>query len=350
MKKSRLVKSAVIGCGNVSPTYLYTLSKSPDAEVVSVADINPEKAEKQAKEFNINEVYTDYKDVLKDNLDAVFILTPHYEHPEQTIFFAKNGLDVLCEKPLASKMSDIEDMIDTCDKEGVKFSTMLQRRLYPNTIAAREAVKEGLLGKIRNVELDFSCYKKKEFYNGWRAAKKTGGGGLMSQTLHRIDQIVFIFGEPIAVEGVTKTTRDYLEIEDYAKGKIYFRNGFVANLEANNSSLGPNNQETLSIISISGENGKIVLSDDLTPVWSVPNMPAPLDANLNAIPLKYRPAYYGPCHEIIINDFVDSVMKGREPLIEGKDSIPAMKVIFGFYKSAESNGKRINLTKKFWQK
>src|SRR3989338_8698299 len=101
MKKSGLVKSAVIGCGNVSPTYLYTL----------------------------------------------------------------------CKKPLASKMSDMEKMIEACDKGGIKFSTMLQRRLYPNTIAAREAVKKGLLGKIRNVELNFSCYKKKEFYSGWRAAK-----------------------------------------------------------------------------------------------------------------------------------------------------------------------------------
>ena len=96
------VRVSVIGAGNVSGTFLYTLTHNPMAEVVSVVDIDKSKAEKQAQEFGVKKTYTDYKDVLQDKLDAVAVITPHYEHPSQTMFFAQQGLDVLCEKPLGS--------------------------------------------------------------------------------------------------------------------------------------------------------------------------------------------------------------------------------------------------------
>ena len=118
-----MIKIGIIGCGNVSQTYLYTLSKNKDAEVVALADIDLSKAKKHAEIFNIKSIYSDYKEMIdKESLDAVIIATPHFLHHDQAIACAKNSIDILCEKPLATNMKDTVDMINKCkDKESFLF-------------------------------------------------------------------------------------------------------------------------------------------------------------------------------------------------------------------------------------
>lgn len=333
-----MIRFGIIGCGSVSQTYLYTLDKNKDAEIVAVADPDVASAKKKAEPFGIRKIYPNYKEMLdNEKLNAVVIATPHFLHHGQAIECAKRGLHILCEKPLATNMKDILDMVEKC--RNVKFGVMLQRRFYPNSISTVKALKKGALGKITNVSLSFTCHKSFDFYNTWRGKKISGGGVLISQALHRIDLLIYFFGKPVCVEGITKKTRDYIEVEDYAKGNVYFENGIIASIEANNSS---GNPDTISVTKIKGTNGSITLSDDKTPEWNVNGLPKPQEVDINNIPTEFRPAYYGPCHEMVINDFVDSLVKNRELSIKAQDSIDAMKVIFGFYKSAEEK-RKINL-------
>ncbi len=330
-----MIKFGVIGCGNVSQIYLYTLDKNKDAEVVAVVDTDIGKAKKNAELFGIKNTYSDYKEMLdKEELDAVVICTPHCLHHDQAVECSKNGLHILCEKPLATNMQDILDMVDKC--KSIKFGVMLQRRFYPNSKSTIEAINKGLLGDITSVSLSFNCHKTREFYDTWRGKKISGGGTLISQALHRIDRLVYFFGPAKYVEGITKTTRPYIEVEDYAKGKIYFDNNIIVDIESNNSS---GNPETISIIKIKGTKGSIVLSDDKTMEWSVEGVSKPGEADINNVPIEFRSAYYGPCHEMVINDFVDAVVNNRRPFVSGKDSLDAMKIILGFYKSDKEKRK-----------
>lgn len=330
----------IIGCGNISATYAYVLQKNLDSNVVAVADIDVSKAQKIADTFGISQIYADYREMLaQEIIDTVVICTPHYVHHEQALACAEKGLPLLCEKPLAATMGDIQDLIEKCST--VPLGTMLQRRCYPNTIASRVAVEQRSLGDITNVSLRFSCHKSPDFYNSWRGKKISGGGVLLSQALHRIDQLVYIFGQPQSVQGITTITRPYLEVEDYAKGEVHFTKGVCAKIEANNSS---GDEKTRSIITVIGTRGRITLSDDQTLEWKVYGIPLPKELDINAVPTIYRPAYYGPAHEIVIDDFVDAVKHKRQPSITGSDSLPVMKIIFGFYESAAS-GKPIILRK-----
>jgi predicted dehydrogenase len=129
-------------------------------------------------------------------------------------------------------------------------------------------------------------------------------------------------------------------VEDYARGSVTFESGIVAEIEANNSS---GDEETKSIIRIVGTEGTIILSDDKTREWHVPGWPCPEELDIKAIPIIHRPAYYGPGHEKVIDDFVAAVKDQRPPMITAADSLPAMKIIFGFYESAAS-GKSVLLT------
>jgi len=323
---------AVIGCGNISQTYLYALKQNRNAKVVAVVDTNIEKTSKVAKEFKIQRCYDDYEEMLDlEGLDAVVICTPHHLHYKQVLYCAERGINILCEKPLTTTLRKTKQMINKC--EHIKFGVMLQRRFFPNTEAVKKVLEKKLLGDIKYATLDFTCHKTPEFYNSWRGKKISGGGVLLSQALHRIDRLVYFFGKYEALYGCIEKTRDYIEVEDYANGVITFENGIDIGIIANNSS---GNSNTKSIIKIEGTDGQIILSDDKTPTWDVNGVPKPPEAN-NPIPIKYRPLYYGPCHEMVINDFVNALEKDREPKISAKESLEAMKIVFGFYEVAKSD-------------
>ncbi len=335
------VKFCLIGCGNIASTYLYTIKNNRNLELIAIAEENPERLRYKANLFGIDKMYTSYKDMIDNNsLNAVVIATPPYAHKEQALYCAEKRLNILCEKPLATKLRDVEEIIDKC--KDVKTSVMLQRRFYPASKSVKEAIKEGLFGEIKKASIKFRCNKSDSFYDSWRGKKDmAGGGALISQTLHRIDQMVYFFGNPRAVEGITRTIRQNIEVEDYAKGKIYFDNVLI-DIETNTSDA-ESGENTFSIIKIEGTKGECVLSDDKALLWMVPGMDKPADGNLDVIPKEYRPAYYGPCHEIIINDFIEAVKNDRKPIVSMEDSLPDMKVIFGFYESAKNNGKKILL-------
>lgn len=328
------IRFGVIGCGSVSGTYLYSLKNNINSNLVAIADVDFDKAKESAKTFDVKKVYSDYREMLsREKLDAVVVCTPHYLHKEQTLAGFEKGLHVLCEKPLATNIGDIDEMIKA--GENLKFGVMLQRRFYPNSISTREAIQRGLLGKIEEISLNFSCHKSDEFYNTWRGKSISGGGTLISQALHRIDQLIYFFGPAKAVDGTIKKTRQ-IEVEDYASGKIFFDNGRIAKIESNNSS---GNPETISIIKIKGDLGNIVLSDDKILEWNINGLSKPVELDIKDIPTKYRPEYYGPAHELVINDFVDSVRLDKKLRVSGRDSRDSMNIIFGFYKSAAEKRK-----------
>ena len=78
MKK---IRTAVIGCGNISVMHAVSILKQPNVELVSVCDIKPDRAEKAAKKYGCK-YYLDYKEMIdKEALDAIHICTPHYLHP-----------------------------------------------------------------------------------------------------------------------------------------------------------------------------------------------------------------------------------------------------------------------------
>lgn len=333
-----VIRFGLIGCGAVSGAYLHVLQKSPHARVAAVADADAVRAADAARRYGVAAAYGDWAEMIdRERLDAVVIATPHFAHHEQALYCAQQGLDILCEKPLATSMAHVQEMVAACAR--VRFSVMLQRRFYPNTRALARVVAAGALGALDEVSLRFSCHKSPQFYATWRGKRISGGGVLLSQALHRIDQLASVFGDPQAVEGLVRTTRPDIEVEDYARGSIFFANGVEARIEADNTS---GNPATLSIITVQGERGRVVLSDDRCQEWDAPGFAVPDEADITAIPAEHRPEYYGPCHELVITDFVEAMVQDRPPAIRGEDALPSMRIIFGFYEAAR-RGVRLNV-------
>ena len=331
----------LIGCGAAGKVHAYHFSKHGAVNFVSISDTSLDAVGLFINLFNPETKYFDYQNMLaKGNLNVISISTPPFFHKEQVLEAARRRTHILCEKPLATTLQDAQLMVDACNSSGVILGIMLPRRFYNNSQAVKKVIDSGELGKIKEVSFVLECNKRKEYYSTWRGKKKMVGGGiLMSQAIHSIDQLVYFFGKPIKVKGNARITRDYLEVEDEAEAMVEFVSGVVVKILTT-----ANSEKTWQgITTILGEKGKMVIDSSETLVWDVPGVEKPSSEEEESIPSDLKPKYYGPGHLKVINDFVSSIAEGKQPYVTGEDCLDAMKIIFGIYDSSERNGEWVEL-------
>ena len=142
------VRVGVIGAGILGTSHVKFCMKHPDVEVVAIADIVKEKAQKLASEAGAN-AYTDYKEMLKkEPLDAVFVATPDFLHYEPVVTAAEEGKHVYVQKPFATKVEEAKGMVEAAEKAGIKLMVGFGMRWYYAFTAAHVLVREGYLGDL----------------------------------------------------------------------------------------------------------------------------------------------------------------------------------------------------------
>ena len=125
------MKVAVIGLAGVGRAHVDRWAESPDAELVSVCDIVPQITDDLAPQYGIKG-YTSTEEMLDtEDLTAISICTPPKVHLALTRAAAERGIHVLCEKPMASTVSDCQEMIDVCKSAGVVLQIGHKKRFIP---------------------------------------------------------------------------------------------------------------------------------------------------------------------------------------------------------------------------
>ncbi|MAO54680.1 MAG: oxidoreductase, partial [Rhodospirillaceae bacterium] len=124
-----LIRAAVVGCGRVSRTAHYSsLKENEDFDFVAVCDTDSARADEWAQKNNVG-AYHDIDELLdRENLDFVTINAPNGLHPQLAVKAAERGVNVMCEKPLGMSLAEVDSLIETCDRAGVKLYTVLQNR------------------------------------------------------------------------------------------------------------------------------------------------------------------------------------------------------------------------------
>ena len=154
--------------------------------------------------FPSAEFFTEFEDfaafvedeALKGNkLDYISICTPNYLHTPQMKFALKNGIDVICEKPLVLTASDIDILKEYEKKYGAKVNSILQLRLHPSIIALQEKVAQSPKEKIFDVELTYMTSRGKWYLKSWKGFEHKSGGVATNVGVHFFDMLHFIFGD-----------------------------------------------------------------------------------------------------------------------------------------------------------
>lgn len=333
MKK---VRCAVVGCGVIGPVHAEALSRSERAQLVATVDIVPERARTLAEKYKAESWYDDYTKVLeRSDIDAVFICTPHYLHSPMVVDAARHGKHVLVEKPLATDSATASMAVTACKEAGVRLAVCFQNRFNPATSAVKRAIERGVLGDLISVTGNVSWYRPEEYYTEslWRGRWETEGGGvLINQAIHTLDLLLYFAGDVRSFSAtLDRLGHSSVEVEDVASISMKFSSGAIGNFFASTCSYPGFDVR----IEVTGTNGSAVIEGDkLTYFKTITGDTYSLEEEDSDLVTAAK-SYYGSSHPRLIEDFLDSVINDRAPLVtgeEGKRSIDLLDAIYREYR------------------
>jgi predicted dehydrogenase len=330
------VNVALIGCGRVASVHAKALCELPETKLAAVVDIKPERAEEFGKLYNCDKVFTDYKEVLADpQIDAVQICTPHYLHAEMAVNAARAGKHILTEKPMAISVADADKMIQEAKKANVKLGVIFQNRYNDASLAIKQAIEEGRLGKLLGSRMFLTWDRSDDYYkqSDWKGTwDKEGGGVLIDQAIHSMDLMQWFMGEISEVEAKYYTrAHEYIQVDDVAEGTLKFGNGAVGFIYA--TCAYPYNAPVF--LEVYGEKGVAQLHGDVGTI-KIGNQTTTIVEQVDEIVGK---RYWGVSHQKQIRSFYQDVLADKNPQIDGEAGKIAMALVLAMYHSSRSNEK-----------
>ncbi|MBI5387532.1 MAG: Gfo/Idh/MocA family oxidoreductase [Verrucomicrobia bacterium] len=230
---TRRVRWGVLGSGGIARrrTIPEGIVPARNAELVAVFDVNAAANADVAKQFGARAVGS-VAELLKADVDAVYVASPPKVHRGQTLACAQAGKHVLCEKPLGLTVADAEAMLAACQQAGVRLGTAFMMRFHAQHQAALQLIRDGQLGRPVFARAQLSCWYPL-LAGAWRQDPAAGGGGaLMDMGGHCIDLLEMFFGPVRAVSCFTnRTIHDYAS-EDSAVASLQFANGALGVVDA----------------------------------------------------------------------------------------------------------------------
>jgi predicted dehydrogenase len=340
----RKVKFGIIGTGAIAGFHAKAIAASANAELVAVFDKATERAQKFADDYKVRAV-DDFDTFLNDpEIEAVTIATPTGIHGLVALPAAKSGKHILCEKPLDVTLEKTDEIIDACKANDVVLAAVFQSRFGTAVQETKKAVDAGRLGKMVIANTHIHWFRTQEYYDSatWRGTwALDGGGALMNQSIHNIDLLLYLNGEPAEVFAYTDTiTHTGIEVEDTAVAVVKFKNGSLGTIEAS-TSCAPGFPRRLQL---SGSKGTVILEDDRIANWTfVEEFPEDEEIRKNGSlgenmkggagdPMAIN--YEG--HRRQIQDLSRAIISGKEPALPGHEGRKAVQLICGIYESAKT--------------
>ena len=341
MNSGAKIKFAIIGCGRISYRHIEAIQENPQAELVALCDLNVQRARERNEGVNAM-VYRDYNEMLgTEAIDVVCLMTPSGMHAEHAIdIIRKYKKHVVIEKPICLSLSDGYKMIATAEENGVKIFAVHQNRFNKAIQKIKSAIDNRTFGKIVLATVRIRWSRGQAYYDRdpWRGTWGLDGGALTNQSIHHLDLLQWLVGEIESLSAVGATKMVNVEVEDTACAWIKFKNGALGAVEATTATR-PLDMDLEASISILGENGTVIVegaSVNRLTTWTFDD----IDLTEHS---ENPPNVYGFGHNHIIDNVVDVLTKGGQPLVSGQDALESIRFLQGLYRSMELQGLTVHL-------
>ena len=260
----------------------------------------------------------------------------------------KAGKHVLVEKPIEIHLDKADTLIAACESHQVKLGVIFQLRFLDASLEVKRALDAGSLGNPVMADCYMKFYRPQEYYSDsrWKGTQALdGGGALINQGIHGLDLLLHLAGDIASVQAYTDVrAHENIEVEDTCVAAVKYANGALGVIQAT-TSIHPDFQQR---IEIHGSEGTIIL-DGTEDVWikhwetfkdgyREVEEPAPVEHSGAAAVLEEG----GEAHARQIQDFVASIRKNREPLVNGVEGRRSLAVVRAIYESA-AQGKEITV-------
>jgi len=223
----RRVGTGLIGGGGIGELHLKNLLEIPQAQVVAVADVNPEV--KRAADACGARFYQDYGEMLeREALELAVISTPSHLHRDPVLAAAENGASIYLEKPVATSIEDLRAITRAVEERGVKATVGHQNRCDPRFSALRGMAMSGVFGRVFKVRAESSTgWGFNVTPQAWRWRRALGGGPWWQNGGHIADLASWVLGEPLEVAAFSGTYVLKTEAEDNLVAVVKYRDALA---------------------------------------------------------------------------------------------------------------------------
>lgn len=188
------IKWGIAGPGCIAEKFAKAIKNVDCAILQGVASRTFEKGKSFAEKYNIPNIYGSYEEMAKsDDIDAVYISTPHPFHKPCAEIFIKNGKHILCEKPLCVNAKQASEVLELSKKYGVFVMEAMWTRFLPAIKEVCKIVKNGEIGDVRSVKADF-CYFSTPLEDAKIFENNMAGGSLLDVGVYCLHFASLFFG------------------------------------------------------------------------------------------------------------------------------------------------------------
>jgi predicted dehydrogenase len=216
----------IIGTGGIARAFARDLTKLAGHKVVAVGSRSIQSAAEFAREFNCA-AHGSYEELVSQDIDAVYVATPHPMHAPNAILALENGKPVLCEKPFAVSARESALMISTAQKNGLLLVEAMWSRFLPHYRIIRDLIGAGELGEVISLTADHGqALPLPKYYR--LHAPELAGGALLDLGIYPISLSYLVLGKPSEISAKATFTQTGVD----AQTSIIFKysNGAHANL------------------------------------------------------------------------------------------------------------------------
>ena len=200
---SAAIRWGIIGTGFIAHQFARGLAALNDARLVAVASRTKESADKFAEEFGVTHRHVGVKQLAaNEDVDVVYVATPHPMHKDYTLGCLDGGKAVLCEKPFGINASEATEMVERAREKGLFLMEAMWTLCFPAMAKVRELVNSGAIGDIRQVHSNFS-FRCEWDPDGILLNTGFGGGALLDVGVYTIALAQMVYQrEPTRISGM----------------------------------------------------------------------------------------------------------------------------------------------------
>lgn len=226
--KSKTINWGIIGAGKIATKFATDLNTVSNSNFYAIASRNLEKAKAFGKEFHADIAYGSYEDLVSDsNIDAIYIATPHSFHKEHTMLCLNHNKAVLCEKPFAMNLKDVEDMIQLSKQKDILLMEAMWTIFLPHYRYVLDLLQKKHFGNIIKLEADFGFHPT---YDETSRVfdKSVGGGSLLDIGIYPVFAALSTLGQPNSIDAKAEFFTSGADSEctivfNYVNAKAYLR-------------------------------------------------------------------------------------------------------------------------------
>jgi UDP-N-acetyl-2-amino-2-deoxyglucuronate dehydrogenase len=333
------IKFAIIGCGSISNKHGHCIKNYlTKARISAACDLDTRRAAEFTRKFG-GKPFPDISAMvsgLSEEVDIFSVLTPSGAHAKNISEIAPLGKPIIVEKPLALKLDEADQILNICDKYGVKLFVVHQNRYNIPILKLKEALDQGRFGKLVLGTVRLRWKRDQAYYDAepWRGTWAYDGGVFTNQAGHHLDMLTWLMGPVEYVKAYAATQLVHIECEDTGVAILKFNNGALGIIEVTTAARPKDLEGSISIL---GEKGSVVIGgffmNELV-TWQFADERAE-DHDLFE-KYSHNPGSFAYNHGEYLKGVLTSLQNNQAGLVDGLEGRKSLELINAIYESVET--------------